>query len=110
MELATVGLKAQRRLHVRRSRIKFVLRHQHSGQIHVRFGISRFEAERDFILFFRLLPLALFLQGQPIIKMLFCADRHVCYEPCAPLDFWDHEMCLPKPQRTQRQHKYRRPF
>ena len=44
------------------------------------------EAERDFVLFFRLLPLALFLQGQAIFKMLLCADGHIRYQPCPPLD------------------------
>ena len=38
--------------------------------------------QRDFILFFRLLPSALLLQSQAVIKMLFRAARHVRYKPC----------------------------
>src|SRR6266513_1444511 len=85
MELAAVGLKTQRLFHVLRSRIKFGLRHQNSGEVHMRFGISGFEAKRDLILFFCLLPMAFFLQRQSIIKMLFGAGRHVRYHPRVPL-------------------------
>src|SRR5881296_3427243 len=67
---------------------------------HMRFWISRIEAECAFILFFRLLPSALFLQSHAIIEMLFGAARHVRYKPCSPLELRNHQVRLPKPERA----------
>src|SRR5438094_4386183 len=77
MEFAVVWLKMQRLFHVRRSRIKFGLRCQDNGKIHMRFWISRIEAECVFILFFCLFPSALFLYRHALINMLLGASRHV---------------------------------
>src|SRR6266436_374393 len=98
MELAVVWLKTQRLFHVRRGFIKFGLRRQDNSKVHMGFRTSWIEAECDFILFFRLLPSALFLQSHAVIKMLFGADRHVRYKPCSPLEFWNHDVRLPKPK------------
>src|SRR5580704_77222 len=98
MELSVVWLKTQRLFHMRRGRIEFGLRRQDSSKVHMRFRISRIEAECGFILFFRLLPTALFLQSHAVIKMLFGAARHVRYKPCSPLEFRNHKMRLPKPE------------
>src|SRR5436190_8904203 len=98
MKFAIVGLKTQRLFHVWYSCIVPGLRHQDSGKVHMRLGISRLVAERDFILLFCLLPLALFLQRQTVIKVLFRTHRHVCYKPCSPLELWHIEMRLPKPE------------
>src|SRR5438552_9032409 len=100
MEFAVIWLKMQRLFHVRCSRIKFGLRCQDNSKVHMRFWISRIEAECAFILFFRLLPSALFLQRHAVIKMLFGAAWHVRYKPCSPLELWNHEVCLPKPERA----------
>ena len=100
MELAVVWLETQRLFHVRRGLIKLRLRRQDNGKVHLRFRISGIEAECAFILFLRLLPSTLFLQSHAVIKMLFGAARHVRYEPCSPLEFRNHEVRLPKPERA----------
>ena len=100
MEFAIIWLKMQRLFHMRRGRIKFGLRCQDNGEVHMRFWISRIEAECAFILFFRLLPSALFLQSHAIIEMLFGAARHVRYKPCSPLELRNHQVRLPKPERA----------
>ena len=87
MELAIVWLKPQRLFHVWRGLIELGLGHQGNSKIHMRFRSRRIETKRDFILFFRLLPSVLFLQRHAVIKMLFCAGRHIRNEPCPPLDF-----------------------
>src|SRR4029077_13089878 len=68
MKFAVVGLKTQRLFHVWYSCIVPGLRHQDSGKVHMRLGISRLVAERAFILLFCLLPLAFFLQRPAVIK------------------------------------------
>src|SRR3977135_4319437 len=77
MILARVRLKTQRLFHVRGGSVIFRLRRQNNSKVHMRFGVSRFEAQRSFVLFFRALPLAFFLQRQAIIKMLLCANWHI---------------------------------
>src|SRR6267142_9507 len=100
MKFAVVGLKTQRLFHVWYSCIVPGLRRQGSGKVHMRLGISRLVAERDFILLFCLLPLAFFLQRPAVIKMLFRTHRHICYKPCSPLELWNHDVRLPKPERA----------
>jgi hypothetical protein len=92
-------LKTQRLFHVWYSCIVPGLRRQGSGKVHMRLGISRLVAERDFILLFCLLPLAFFLQRPAVIKMLFRTHRHICYKPSSPLELWNHQVRLPKPER-----------
>src|SRR4029077_10668228 len=100
MELAIVWLKTQRLFHVRRGLIKLGLRRKDNSKVHMEFRTSWIETECDVILFFRVLPSALFLQSRAIIKMLFGAARHVRYKPCSPLDFRHIEVRLPKPERA----------
>src|SRR5260370_42392062 len=83
MKFAVVGLKTQRLFHVWYSCIVPGLRRQGSGKVHMRLGISRLVAERDFILLFCLLPLAFSLHRHAVIKTLFPTQRHTCYNPCA---------------------------
>src|SRR5215469_1011644 len=110
MRLAVVWLKTQRLFHVRRGFIEFVLCRQHKSKVRMRLRVSRFETERTLILLFRLLPSAFFLQRDAIVKVLFRPGRHVRCKPCSALQFWYCDMRLPKPERTQRQDKYRHPF
>src|SRR2546430_16279598 len=70
MEFAVIWLKMERLFHMRRGCIKCGLRRQDNGEVHIRFWISRIEAERAFILLFRVLPSALFLQILSVIGTL----------------------------------------
>src|SRR5437016_8126558 len=61
MEFAVIWLKMQRLFHMRHGCIKFGLRRQDNGEVHVRFWISGIEGECAVIVFFCAPPTALAL-------------------------------------------------
>src|SRR5215510_1870746 len=110
MKIAVVRLKLQGRFHVRERCVEFGLPTQRIAKVHVRFRMLWIELDRDLILFDCFVQLAFLLQRQAIIKMRFCADGYVRDEPSTPLYLRHVEMCLPKPERAQRDNEHQRPF